>query len=133
MLRIFHNCSFAREGSLVEVRNHEKWRAPALGTLGPPGDALPGSLGAKSEQAYKPQHLTHCCLCKAQDHLIKNCPLNRYYDEAPSEGLQAAQSKNRRSGTVQHCPCCSRKVCDVFGFEYWLTAAVLLSIIEKHL
>lgn len=98
MADIRHIQRCAREGSLVEVRNHEKWRAPALGTLGPPRDALPGSLGAKSELAYKPQHITHCCLCKAQDHLIKNCPLNRYYDEAPSEGLQAAQSKGRGSG-----------------------------------
>lgn len=72
-------CRCADKGKLVEVRNHDWWGAPALGTLGPPAAALQGSLGHQPSQQQS--RSVGCCWCKAEDHTVKDCPLNAYLDE----------------------------------------------------
>ena len=72
-------CRCADKGQLVEVRNHDWWGAPALGTLGPPAAAVQGSIGHQPVQQQS--RSVSCCWCKAEDHLVKDCPLNAYLDE----------------------------------------------------
>lgn len=78
----------------MEVRNHDCWGAPALGMLGPPATALQGSFRHQPEQ----QHASNraCSWCKAEDHVIKECPLNAYLDEH-MEG-----SSEQEAGLAQH-------------------------------
>ena len=79
-------CRCAKEGRLVEVRNHDWLGPPALGMLGPPAAALQGSLAHQPTQQQGRQVV--CSWCKAQDHLIKDCPLNYYLDENMDDTLQ---------------------------------------------
>lgn len=94
-------CRCAREGQLVEVRNNDWWGKPALGTLGPPAEALQGSLGLRSDQQ---KQVFGCLLCKADDHLIKDCPLNECYHEERNDAAQhkqqSKQPKQKRAGCL---------------------------------
>ena len=78
----------------MEVRNHDWWGPPALGTLGPPAAALQGFIGHQpTQQQFKS---VPCCWCKAEDHLVKDCPLNSYLDE------QMEGSPEEEAHLVQH-------------------------------
>lgn len=72
-------CRCADKGKLVEVRNHDWWGPPALGLLGPPASALQGSIG--HQPAQQQSRSGSCCWCRAEGHLVKDCPLNAYLDE----------------------------------------------------
>ncbi len=79
-------CRCAKEGKLVEVRNHDWWGAPALGMLGVPQETLQGSLGSQPAQQHSGTRF--CQWCKAEDHLVKDCPLNGYFDERDASAGQ---------------------------------------------
>ncbi|KAL0034786.1 hypothetical protein WJX77_007206 [Trebouxia sp. C0004] len=96
-LRHIDRC--AKAGKLVEVRNHDWWGAPALGTLGPPGAALQGSLGPHPGQ--RQARRGGCQWCKADDHFIKDCPLNAYFGEHSSTGPQQQEAKRKGKAAGQ--------------------------------
>ena len=84
----------AKSGQLVEVRNHDWWGAPALGMLGPPAAAPQGSL--RPRPAQQQARTVGCQWCKADDHAVKDCPLNEYFDEHFSPGTQQQEAKKQK-------------------------------------
>ncbi|KAL3148110.1 hypothetical protein ABBQ38_014391 [Trebouxia sp. C0009 RCD-2024] len=102
-LRHIQRC--ADKGKLVEVRNHDWWGPPALGSLGSPAAGLQGSTG--HQPAQQQSRNVSCCWCKAQDHLVKDCPLNAYMDEDmgddPDQEAQLAQHAAARAEQLARC------------------------------
>ena len=80
----------------MEVRNHDWWGAPSLGMLGPPAAAPQGSLGPRPAQQQA--RTVGCQWCKADDHTVKDCPLNEYFDEHLSPGTQQQEAKQKGKG-----------------------------------
>ena len=97
-------CRCADKGKLVEVRNHDWWGAPALGTLGPPAAGLQGSIGHQPVQQQS--RSASCCWCKAEGHSVKDCPLNAYLDEqmedSPKQDTHLAQHAGKKSWSGLH-------------------------------
>lgn len=93
----------ADKGKLVEVRNHDWWGAPALGSLGPPAAALQGSTG--HQPAQQQSRSVSCCWCKAEDHLVKDCPLNAYLDEAMGDDEEQEAHLAQHAGKPAYVAC----------------------------
>ena len=102
----------ARQGKLVEVRNHDWWGAPALGMLGPPAAALQGSTGHQPVQEHF--RTGSCAWCKAEDHVVKDCPLNAYFDEQmPDDNStqEARLAQHAGTGITRQLQCCAVQSC----------------------
>ena len=91
-LMVYIPCRQADRAELVELHDHTRWPAPAMGLLGPPAKPQQGSLAPHAAQSSFRQGF--CMWCKAPDHAIGQCPLNGYaLEQSPSSSRLKADAK----------------------------------------
>lgn len=93
----------AKRADLVEVHDHNRWPAPAMGLMGPPQEPHQGGLGPRAAQTVKQGF---CWWCKETDHLIAQCPLQAYASEPflPDSKPNNAPTGKRKADPEQGMP-----------------------------